>query len=83
MLQRALELIDVEKEPLLASRIYAVRADHVCAAVGDPKEQQAALDRAVAFAEGAAFARACARTRPRGVLPAGVLRALLGHEAAR
>jgi DNA-binding CsgD family transcriptional regulator len=52
LLQQALELIDVEKEPLLASRIYAVRADHVCAAVGDPKEQQLALDRAVAFAEG-------------------------------
>jgi tetratricopeptide (TPR) repeat protein len=52
LLEQALELIDVEKEPLLASRIYAVRADHVCAAVGDPKEQHLALDRAVAFAEG-------------------------------
>ena len=52
LLQQALDLIDVEKEPLLASRIYAVRADQVCAAVGDPKEQQFALDRAVAFAEG-------------------------------
>jgi ATP/maltotriose-dependent transcriptional regulator MalT len=29
-----------------------VRADHVCAAVGDSKEQQLALERAVAFAEG-------------------------------
>jgi DNA-binding CsgD family transcriptional regulator/tetratricopeptide (TPR) repeat protein len=54
LLEQALELIDVEKEPLLASRIYAVRADHVCAAVGDPKEQLLALDRAVAFAEGTA-----------------------------
>ena len=44
----------MEKESLLASRIYAVRADHVCAAVGDPKEQLLALDRAVAFAEGTA-----------------------------
>jgi ATP/maltotriose-dependent transcriptional regulator MalT len=50
LLHQALELIDVEKEPLLASRINAVRADHVCATVGDPKEQQLALDRAVAFA---------------------------------
>ncbi|MDQ1738674.1 MAG: hypothetical protein QOE53_326, partial [Pseudonocardiales bacterium] len=54
LLEQALELIDVDKEPLLASRIYAVRADHVCAAVGDPKEQLLALDRAVAFAEGTA-----------------------------
>lgn len=53
LLQQALELINVEKQPLLASRIYAVRADHVCAAVGDPKELQLALDRAVSFAEGA------------------------------
>lgn len=52
LLQQALELFDVEKEPLLASRIYAVRADHVCGAVGDPKEQQLAVERAVAFAEG-------------------------------
>ena len=52
MLLQALDLIDIEKQPLLASRIYAVRADHVCAAVGDTKEQQLALDRAVSFAEG-------------------------------
>jgi DNA-binding CsgD family transcriptional regulator len=52
LLAQALELVDVDREPLLASRIYAVRADHVAAAVGDPKEQQVALDRAVAYAEG-------------------------------
>ena len=52
LLAQALELVDVDREPLLASRIYAVRADHVAAAVGDPKEQQVALDRAVGYAEG-------------------------------
>ncbi len=52
LLAQALELVDVERDPLLASRIYAVRADHVAAAVGDPKEQQVALDRAIGYAEG-------------------------------